>query len=332
MTAPAFTRELGRTGVPVSRLGLGLAALGRPGYLNLGHGADLAANLGRRADVHALRDHTHGVLDAALAAGVRYFDTARSYGLAEQFLRTWLDARGLGPAEVSVGSKWGYTYTADWRADAAEHEVKEHSLANFERQWPESRAELGPWLRVYMVHSVTPDSPALHDAALVARLARLADEGVTVGLSVSGPAQAETLRRALNLRVDGREVFSVVQATWNLLEPSAGPALAEAHERGWGVIVKEAVANGRLTRPDRESALSDLSARYGVTPDVIALAGVLAQPFADVVLSGATTTAHLASNTEALGLHLTRDDLARLTELREDAAAYWSLRSRLPWT
>ena len=201
MTAPAFTRELGRTGVPVSRLGLGLAALGRPGYLTLGHGADLAANLGGRPDVRALRGHAHSVLDAALAAGVRYFDTARSYGLAEQFLRTWLDARGLGPAEVSVGSKWGYTYTADWRADADEHEVKEHSLANFERQWPQSRAELGPWLRVYMVHSVTPDSPALHDAALVPRQARLSSEVVTVGLSVSGPAQAETLRRALNLRV-----------------------------------------------------------------------------------------------------------------------------------
>ena len=35
------------------------------------------------------------VLDAAYGAGVRYFDAARSYGRAEQFLGSWLRARGL---------------------------------------------------------------------------------------------------------------------------------------------------------------------------------------------------------------------------------------------
>jgi aryl-alcohol dehydrogenase-like predicted oxidoreductase len=49
------------------------------------------------------------------------------------------------------------------------------------------------------------------------------------------------------MRVDGVRLFDAVQATWNLLEPSAGPALAEAHAAGLGVIVKEALANGRLT-------------------------------------------------------------------------------------
>ncbi|WP_045233751.1 aldo/keto reductase, partial [Deinococcus pimensis] len=188
MIPPAFTRELGHTGVPVSRLGLGLAALGRPGYFTLGHAEDLAGH----TDVDGLRARAHEVLDAALAAGVRYFDAARSYGLSERFLREWLEGRGLTRAEVSVGSKWGYTYVADWRRETDVHEVKDHSLANLERQWPLSREELGPWLRVYMVHSVTPDSPVLHDAATLERLAALAREGVAVGLSVSGPAQADT--------------------------------------------------------------------------------------------------------------------------------------------
>src|SRR4029079_4138502 len=83
------------------RLGLGLAALGRPGYLNIGHGADLGAD----RSVGALRARTHVVLDAAYAAGVRDFDAARSYGRAEEFLGEWLRSRR--PAGVTVSSKWG---------------------------------------------------------------------------------------------------------------------------------------------------------------------------------------------------------------------------------
>ena len=70
----------------VARLGLGLAALGRPGYLNLGHGAQLGGD----RSVAALRARTHEVLDAAYAAGIRDFDAARSYGRAEEFLGEWL--------------------------------------------------------------------------------------------------------------------------------------------------------------------------------------------------------------------------------------------------
>ena len=95
------TRTLGRTGLAVSRVGLGLAALGRPGYINLGHAADLP---GAR-DVPAMEAHAHAVLDAAWGAGVRYFDAARSYGRAEAFLASWLASRQIAPGAVTVGSK-----------------------------------------------------------------------------------------------------------------------------------------------------------------------------------------------------------------------------------
>ena len=92
----------------MSRVGLGLAALGRPGYINLDHGGDLAEGTG----VESMQRHAWAVLDAAYDAGVRYFDAARSYGRAEAFLASWLGRRALAPAAVTVGSKWGYTYTA----------------------------------------------------------------------------------------------------------------------------------------------------------------------------------------------------------------------------
>ncbi|HEV2130279.1 MAG TPA: aldo/keto reductase, partial [Longimicrobiaceae bacterium] len=251
--AAAEMRTLGTTDLMVSRIGLGLAALGRPGYINLGHGQDLEAEY----DVGEMEARTHRVLDSAWMGGVRYFDAARSYGRAEHFLASWLAARGIAPESAVVGSKWGYTYTAAWQVDAPAHEVKEHSAAVLRRQWGESRALLGPHLDLFQIHSATPESGVLENREVLEELARLRqEEGVRIGLTLSGPAQAETLRRALEVRPQGERLFDLVQATWNLLEPSAGEALREAHEAGMGVIVKEALANGRLTARNHDPSFA----------------------------------------------------------------------------
>jgi aryl-alcohol dehydrogenase-like predicted oxidoreductase len=321
--------EIGTTGLAVTRLGLGLAALGRPSYINLGRTADLPA--GR--DVEVMERRCHAVLDAAYATGIRYFDAARSYGLAEQFLGRWLHARHLSRAEVTVGSKWGYTYTADWRPDARVHEVKDLSLETLERQIAETRAQLGDGLALYQIHSATLESGVIEDRRVLARLARLADEGVVVGLTVSGPRQADTIRRAFDAIVDGVNPFRCVQATWNLLEPSAAPALEEAHALGWGVIVKEGLANGRLaSRADLPVVLRDVAERFDVGADAVAIAAVLAQPWAHVVLSGAVTERQLASNVQSLHVPLGVSDLAVLGAIAEPADQYWTRRSQLPWT
>jgi aryl-alcohol dehydrogenase-like predicted oxidoreductase len=314
--------QLGKTSLEVSRIGLGLAALGRPGYINVGHAGDL----GGHTDVESMRDHAHQVLDAAYAAGVRYFDAARSYGRAEEFLGSWLRHRGLTRAEVTVGSKWGYTYTAGWRVHAEVPEVKELTIATLRRQVQESRSVLGSNLRLYQIHSATIDSRVLDDAEVLDQLARLRADGLFTGLSATGPDQGETIKRALE--VGG---FDAVQATWNVLEPSAGPALAAAHRAGLGVIVKEAVANGRLADRGDVPAFVAIAAEAGVAPDALALAAVLAQPWVDVALSGASTTEMLASNLTALHVSVDEDLLRRLESLAQDPAAYWETRSQLPW-
>ena len=324
-------RPLGSTGLTVSPVGLGLAALGRPAYIDLGRDADLGADRG----VEALERRCHQVLDAAVGAGVRYLDAARSYGRAEAFLASWLRARGVDPAEVTVGSKWGYTYVGDWRMDADVHEVKDHSLAALTRQLGESRALLGGHLDLYQVHSATLDSGVLEDRSVLDGLARLRDQGVVVGLSSSGPGQADTIRRALEVSAAGVAPFACVQATWNLLEPSAGPALAEAGAAGWGVIVKEAVANGRLTphgSGPAADALGRVAARHRVGVDAVALAAVLANPWADVVLSGAVTPAQLEANLAAVRVELDPGELEELAALAEPPERYWRERSALSWS
>jgi aryl-alcohol dehydrogenase-like predicted oxidoreductase len=307
------------------RLGLGLAALGRPAYINLGRDEALPSS----RTVDAMRAACWQVLDAAYAAGVRWVDAARSYGLAEEFLAGWLADRGV--ADVTVSSKWGYAYVGGWRMDTEVHEQKEHSLARFSQQWQESRALLGDRIALYQVHSLTPDSPVFTDQALLEALAALSASGVRVGFSTSGPAQASAVDRALALRVAGQPVFTAVQSTWNLLEPSASPALSHAHDAGAHVLLKEVLANGRLAAGQLPAALTEIAERHGVTPDAIAIAAALAQPRADTVLLGSASTTQLTSNLDALAVHLSEADLARLATLAESAVDYWSHRSALAW-
>jgi aryl-alcohol dehydrogenase-like predicted oxidoreductase len=328
---PIDARPLGQGGPAVSRLGLGLAALGRPAYIVLGHGDDFPE--GRDPD--AMERRAHAVLDAAVAAGITYYDVARSYGRAEAFVRDWIDARRIQPGALTVGSKWGYRYVGGWQLDAPRHEVKDHSVDALRAQVAESRGLLGPYLALYQIHSATPDTGVLEDGQVLDALAALRDGGLRVGVTVSGPRQAETVRRALAIRRGGTPLFAAVQATWNVLERSCEEALREARAAGRTVIVKEVLANGRLTaRGDAGSAgpLALLARDLHVGPDAVALAAALARPWADVVLLGASSVEQLQSNLRALGVRAGPALLSRLEGLREDPAAYWSARAALPWT
>jgi aryl-alcohol dehydrogenase-like predicted oxidoreductase len=157
-------------------------------------------------------------------------------------------------------------------------------------------------------------------------LARLRATGLAIGITVSGPRQGDTVERALETGA-----FDAVQATWNLLEPSAGPALAAAHDAGIGVIIKEALANGRLSARGAIGEVTEWAQRAGTTPDALALAAALSQPWADVVLSGAATPGELQSNLAALTLKLPIELLNELDQIRQEPIDYWSTRAQLPW-
>ena len=248
-----LSTRLGDTDHTVTRIGLGLAALGRPGYINLGHKSDLTG----RTEVKALEAHAHEVLTAAYDAGIR--------------------------------------------------------------------SRLGRHVDIYQIHSATTDSGVLENDEVLDRLGKIRSEGVTIGLSTSGPNQADTIRQAMTIERDGVPLFSTVQSTWNLLEPSAGPALAEAHDAGMGVIIKESVANGRLTERDRTTTAPLREAFPSTNADTVAVAAILAQPWVDAVLSGAATVEQLDSN-------LDPDSLRDMPPMAEDPAEYWRTRSELKWT
>lgn len=325
---------LGATGLQVSKIGLGLAALGRPGYINLGHADDLNKNY----SVEAMEQHAHTVLDAAWEAGVRYFDVARSYGRGEAFLGSWLRARAIDPQAVTVGSKWGYIYTADWQVEANKHEVKNHTLPVLRQQWEQTQSLLGEYLDLYQIHSATFESGVLYNDEVIAELAHFKTGGTKIGLTLSGLDQANVLLAAIEVKHNNQSLFDTVQLTWNILQTATTTAIKKAKAAGIGIIVKEALANGRLTPrngdPDFANQLLILQIqadRLETTVDALALAYVLHQPWADVVLSGAARVDHLESNLRAAHVALDQTALDALAPLAEPPTKYWQTRSDLKW-
>lgn len=159
------------------------------------------------------------------------------------------------------------------------------------------------------------------------------ERGWAIGLSVSSPKQDEVLRRAMEIEVEGERLFDSVQCTYNLLEQRAGPTLLEAHKAGMDIIIKEALANGRvLSNPNVMKYAEKLSC----SPDQLALACILAQPFNPRVLSGAVTPEQLQSNLKADKLaESLQNDQSLLNEIMEstvmDSEEYWNERSNLAW-
>lgn len=325
---------LGSTRLNSTALGLGLAALGRPDYRTLHHSEDI----GEDHSPEAMRVRCHAVLDAAREAGVRHFDVGPAQGKSEEFLRDWLKARELEPDEVTVASKWGYSYAGEWSADSEEHVDREHSLENLRRQWERSSEILGPHLQLYQIRSATIRSGVLEDSRILEELTRLKEEGLHIGVSVTGPNQDDVIRQALEISHDGEPLFETLQATWNLLERSAATALGEAKDAGLGIIVKESLANGRLTTHNDDptfandlGTLKDEAERLGTTVDALALAAALNQPWADVVLCGAATPEQMRSNIGAMDVQLDGQAKRRLLSIETSPDVYWEATRAMPY-
>ena len=319
-----------------AQLGLGMAALGRPGYVTLDHARDL----GGEYDPSAMESHAHEVLDAAYDSGIRYVDAARSYGKAEDFVASWLKARKIEPGEITIASKWGYTYTAGWSTSAAQHEVKDHSRSTFERQLAESTERLGEYLSLYQIHSVTGDGKTLDDAPLIDAIAEMKESGIGAGLTVSGAGQYIAIRKSLDCYRDGVRVFDSVQATWNLFERAAGSALSDAHAVGMQVVVKEVLANGRLTHANQSAdelfaprllRLREIAQSRGTTIETLAFAGALSRPWADVVLSGAATVGQIESTLGAVNFDFDDELEDRVRACSVASTEYWRARSNFGW-
>lgn len=310
-------------------IGLGTAALGRPQYINLRQETF-------KMDLKSFREQSFSVLERAYQLGVRYFDTAPGYGLAENLLLEWLITKN--DSSIQIATKWGYTYIANFDSNAKIHEIKEHSLEKLNEQWQVSKAFL-PNLKVYQVHSATLETGVLENKAILERLAFLKNEyQIEIGITTTGANQTEVIKKALDVSVNGEQLFDAFQVTYNVLDQSLKAVSKELIRQNKRIIIKEALANGRLFRNARYNhylklydVLEEISKKHNVGVDVIALKFCEQTIVKSLVLSGVSNIVHLESNLKADTVILSEDDISMLKNFKIDKTNYWQERKQLQW-
>ena len=311
-------------------LGLGTAALGRPQYINV------RQNDVDNSDLAAFRKQSFDVLEDAYNAGIRYFDTAPGYGLAEELVLNWLKTKDDNSIEIAT--KWGYTYTANFNANATVHEVKEHSLAKLNEQWNFSK-QLLPYLKVYQIHSATLETGVLENQEVLKQLAFLKKEyNLKIGLTTTGTNQVDVIKKALDVFIDGKQLFDIFQVTYNFLEQSLLEIIDELHQQNKEIVIKEALANGRVFSNKNYAhyqkmyaSLEKLSKKHKVGIDAIALKYCEQTIPKSTVLSGASNVNQLKENLKINSFSLSDEDTNLLNSFKTDAENYWSERKNLEW-
>ena len=312
------------------KLGLGTAALGRPQYINV------RQKNSKNSDLDTFKKHSFSVLEAAYNSGIRYFDTAPGYGLAEELVLEWL--RTKDDRSIEVATKWGYTYTANFNENATVHEVKEHSVSKLNEQWNFSR-QLLPYLKVYQIHSATLETGVLENTEILERLAFLKREhNLKIGLTTTGTNQVEVIKKALTVLVDGEQLFDLFQVTYNFLDQSLLAISKELISQNKSIVIKEALANGRVFRNKNYpqynkmyATLEDLAQKHNVGVDAISLKYCEQTIPKSVILSGASATSQLKENLKINSFSLSSNEIEILNSFKVTPEFYWSERKQLQW-
>jgi len=321
----------------VQHIGLGTAAIGRPQYINIKQEGSLPDRSKKAEfDYHLFISQGMKVLEDAYQLGIRYFDTAPGYGAAEQILIDWLKKKN--DPTIEVATKWGYTYMANFDPKAAIHEIKDHSLNKLIEQWEKSK-ELMPNLSTLQVHSATFESGILKDPSILKRLAELKSEyNLHIGITTSGHDQVEVLKYAMDIYAEEIPLFDIFQVTYNILDQSLVQILDEFVQSRRRIVVKEAMANGRLFRnssfPHYTAVydnLEKMAKKYKAGVDAVALRFCLDSIHPFMVLSGASQSIQIEENLRAKDFKLEEEDLTILKSFKLDPKLYWSERKQLSW-
>lgn len=316
-------RELGRTGVAVSRIALGCGNFGGIGSAPAFFGAG-------ESDEEAL-----AIMDAAWALGITLFDTADAYGggRSERAIGRWMAERGERPV---VATKVFHSVEGDPHDRGL---ARERIL----RQIDGSLERLGvDRVDLYLIHAPDPETPIAETLVALDELVR-ADKVGAVGAS---NVDAEQLREALRASDEAGLVrFEWVQNSYNLLERGdEAELLPLCAEHGLGYTPFSPLAGGWLTgryrrgrpypsgsrmtlRPepyadfenertfDGLDALDRAASERDVDMATLALAWVLSHPLVTAAVVGPRRPEHLAPAPAALALELSEDERAKLGAL-----------------
>ena len=219
-------RSLGKTGIRVSRIGLGTVKLGRNREVKYPHSFELPDE----AEVEAL-------LEGALSLGVCLLDTAPAYGRSEERLSDFV---GRHRDELVVCTKCG----EEFLGDASVYDYSAKALrASVERSLRRMKLDV---LDLVLLHSNGEDLRILEDTPAVETLLQLKEKGMcrSVGISAKTGEGIEAASRLLD----------VVMAPYSRRNQDLKEALARAHDRGTGVLAIKGLDSGHLAVGGPEEA------------------------------------------------------------------------------
>jgi aryl-alcohol dehydrogenase-like predicted oxidoreductase len=319
-------RALGRSGVAVTRIGLGCGNFGgigsAPAFFGQGESREQAFRL----------------MDVAWELGIRLFDTAPSYGggRSEQWIGEWTAARDRRP---TVATKVFHSATGDPEdRGLAPDRIRRELAASLERLGLE-RAEL------YLIHEPDPDTPLESTLEALDALVRAGKVGAVGASNVD----AAYLERALAISdAEGLVRFQWVQNSYSLLDRGAARDVLPLCEReGLGFTPFGPLAGGWLTGKYRRGEPAEAGSRMATRPEpyehflddrtfdaldafaaaarergvdtaALALAWLLADDRVTSVILGPRRPEHLEPARAALELELTPRERDELTELFPD--------------
>jgi aryl-alcohol dehydrogenase-like predicted oxidoreductase len=316
------SRQLGRTGLELSRIGLGCGNFG---------GIGSAPELFGRGETE---EEAFALMDAAWAAGITFFDTAASYGggRSERWVGRWRSERSA-PVLLSSKVYWSVTGDSDDRGLSRERILRELD-ASLERLGVER-------LDLYLTHEPDAETP-------IEETLRALDEVVRSGkVRAIGASNldAEQLEEALETSDRlGLARFAWVQNEFSLLQQGAQGVLPICEREGLGFTPFSPLGGGWLTGKYRRGedypaasrmtlcpgpyeelateetfdALEEFEAagaERGVEPATLATAWVLSHPQVTAVVVGPRRPEHLEPALAALELRLDPAERAELAEL-----------------
>jgi aryl-alcohol dehydrogenase-like predicted oxidoreductase len=313
-------RELGRSGVAVTRVVLGCGNFGGVGSSPAFFGQGIP------------QDEAFRIMDAAWALGLTTFDTADAYGggRSETWIGEWLARKGSAVRDaITIETK-----TFNPMAAGEDHGL---SRARVRRQLESSLRRLGvERVALYLAHEFDPDTP--HEETLTT-FDELVREG-KVGAVGASNFTAEQLAEAVEIsELEGIVRFEWVQNSFSLLDrDDAETVFPVCHEHELGYEAFGPLAGGWLSgkyrrhtpypegsrmtqRPesylryandrvfDGLEALEREAGGRGISMAGLAIAWLLGVREITAVVVGPTRVEHLEPVQEALSIELTSDEL-----------------------
>jgi 1-deoxyxylulose-5-phosphate synthase len=316
------TARLGRTDIELTRIGLGCGSFG-------GVGSD-PATWGRGES----EEEAFELLDAAVAAGIGFLDTAASYGggRSEAYIGHWREERG---SPVLLSSKVFSSVTGDPNDYGL---AGERILREVEGTLERLRTER---LDMYLTHAPDPETPIEETLRALDELVRAGKLRAIGGSNLEVAQLEEALETSERL---GLARYEWVQNEYSLLERGAEDVMQICEREGLGFTPFSPLAGGWLTgkyrrgesypagsrmtmRPEPYEVLENertfaaleafeaAAAERGVAPATLAIGWILGNPRVTSVIAGPRRPEQLEPYLAALELPLSeqeRDELASL--------------------